>query len=127
MPLFTFSFYPSLAQIAIKVNSEYACYNSHNEKLDLSPLNSTCVRGSSRGLFNVAITIWHQKFRHANFHLQFNSNFSRSTWKISMMACMFGQNSKGYKWSRWIVILFLSKSSVVGNYPVGYGKLIRDR
>ena len=39
-----------------------------------------------------------------------------------MMACMFGQNPKGYKWSRWIEILFFSKSSVVGNYPVGYGK-----
>ena len=40
---------------------------------------------------------------------------------------MFGKIPKGYKWSRWIVILFLSKSSVVGNYPVGYGKLMRDR
>ena len=35
---------------------------------------------------------------------------------------MFGQNPKGYKWSSLIVILFLSKSSVVGNYPVGNGK-----
>ena len=43
------------------------------------------------------------------------------------MACMFGQNPKEYEWSRQIVILFLSKSSVVGNYPVGYGKLMSDR
>ena len=40
---------------------------------------------------------------------------------------MFGQNPKGYTQSKWILILFLSKSSVLGNYPVGYPVLMRDR
>ena len=40
---------------------------------------------------------------------------------------MLRQNPKEYTQSKWTLILFLSKSSVAGNYQVGYPMLMRDR